>query len=382
MLIKTYDSHCPHADYLPKGRDYLFFDIETTGFLKDTTLLYLIGCGYYVGDTFHMIQWFNDDAVSEEQILKAFFEEFSKKNYTLISFNGESFDIPYLKRHYEMNELDSSFLSFCVSLDIYRLMRPFQYFLGMTHGRQKDWEEYLGIHREDTYNGGQLISLYKEYLKTHDSELLKLLLLHNRDDILGMSQLLPLLALLPLSDGNFTMNSVHYSDKVYESIGNAALEFEIELPLSLPTELGCQTDYGSFEASGKKLRLTIPSYVGELRHYYANYREYYYLPEEDRAIHYSIGRYVDPKHRRKAKASTCYGRRRDVFLPCTMAQHHYGFLIDSAPSKIKTTYRFEYPDRQNYVTMDDLLSVNPESINDYLCNYLKYIMTQYICQRA
>ena len=57
----------------------LFFDIETTGFSRDNTILYLIGCGYFAEEGFQFIQWFNDDGTSEEEILLAFQNILSKK---------------------------------------------------------------------------------------------------------------------------------------------------------------------------------------------------------------------------------------------------------------------------------------------------------------
>ena len=53
--------------------DILFFDIETTGFSGDTSQLYLIGCVYFDGFGWRMIQWFADTRDSEPQLLDAFF---------------------------------------------------------------------------------------------------------------------------------------------------------------------------------------------------------------------------------------------------------------------------------------------------------------------
>ena len=74
--------------------------------------------------------------------------------------------------------------------------------MGLENLKQKSIEQFLGIAREDKYNGGQLIEVYGEYLQTH-SELLKhLLILHNEDDLKGMPQILPILA-YPTSDRRF-----------------------------------------------------------------------------------------------------------------------------------------------------------------------------------
>ena len=57
--------------------------------------------------------------------------------------------------------------------------------------KQKSIEQFLGVHREDKYNGGQLIDVYREYLHTHEKFLFDLLILHNADDLRGMPSILP-----------------------------------------------------------------------------------------------------------------------------------------------------------------------------------------------
>ncbi|HEX3023441.1 MAG TPA: ribonuclease H-like domain-containing protein, partial [Lachnospiraceae bacterium] len=52
-----------------KLEEILFFDIETTGFSPESTLLYLIGCIYYQGGSWQITQWFADDNESEQNIL-------------------------------------------------------------------------------------------------------------------------------------------------------------------------------------------------------------------------------------------------------------------------------------------------------------------------
>ena len=115
----------PQEKIPEKTESFLFFDIETTGFSRDNTILYLIGCGYFAEEGFQFIQWFNDDGTSEEEILLAFQNILSKKDWQLVTFNGNSFDIPYLKRHYDLNELTCDIEKY-PSLDFYQFLKPFQ----------------------------------------------------------------------------------------------------------------------------------------------------------------------------------------------------------------------------------------------------------------
>ena len=60
---------------------------------------------------------------------------------------------------------------------------------------------------------------------------------------------------------------------------------------------------------------TTKSYVraeifeGEMRHFYSDYKNYYYLPKEDMAIHKSVAAYVDHEYREKCKTYNCYVRK-------------------------------------------------------------------------
>ncbi len=67
--------------------------------------------------------------------------------------------------------------------------------------------------------------------------------------------------------------------------------------------------------SGGKVTLKIPIFNGKLHYFYPNYKDYYYLPELDQAIHKSIAAYVDPQHRQQATAENCYTGKVGAFLP-------------------------------------------------------------------
>ena len=61
--------------------------------------------------------------------------------------------------------------------------------------------------------------------------------------------------------------------------------------------------------------MIVPIYEEELKYFYSNYKDYYYLPLEDTAIHKSIGYFVEKEFREQAKASTCYTRKISCYLP-------------------------------------------------------------------
>ena len=184
----------------------VFFDIETTGFSADYNTVYLIGCIWPEGDQLRFIQWFADTKTAEADVLNAFFE-FLKNFCTLVHFNGDMFDIPFVTKRAGTLKLTPTFD--CVeSIDIFRRIKPFKKLLGLPDMKQKTIERFLKISREDLYNGGELIEVYLDYLKTRDEEEKRLLLLHNEDDLKGMPSLLPVLFYPDFFAQDFTLSSV------------------------------------------------------------------------------------------------------------------------------------------------------------------------------
>ena len=146
----------------------VFFDIETTGFSADYNTVYLIGCIWPEGDHLRFIQWFADTKAAEADVLTAFFY-FIKDFRTLVHFNGDMFDIPFVTRRAKALKLTPAFDS-VESVDIFRRIKPFKKLLGLPDMKQKTIERFLKIGRKDLYNGGELIEVYLDYLRTHDQK--------------------------------------------------------------------------------------------------------------------------------------------------------------------------------------------------------------------
>ncbi|MGB9595264.1 MAG: ribonuclease H-like domain-containing protein [Candidatus Poribacteria bacterium] len=75
-------------------QEIVFLDIETTGL--SNTPLFLIGLLYFDGDKLVIDQLFARD-YSEEAHLLHYFSEFMPKFNVLVTFNGKSFDIPFIR---------------------------------------------------------------------------------------------------------------------------------------------------------------------------------------------------------------------------------------------------------------------------------------------
>lgn len=307
----TIEKHLDWPDTYPLSRlgaldSLLFFDIETTGFSGDTSCLYLIGCAFHREDGWRLVQWFADRPGAEVELLDAFFG-LLKDFRVLVHFNGDSFDIPFLLKRCRHLGLPYDF-SGIESVDIYKRIRPYRKLLGLESMKQKAIEQFLHISRTDIYSGGQLIEVYGDYLVTHETRLLDMLLLHNEDDLKGMGLILPILNYPDFFEHEFRLLAT-------EEAPGPALTLTCESDFSVPVPFQCDCEIVRCEGEGRRLTFTVRLYEGTLKHFYSNYRDYYYLIYEDTAVHKSVGEYVAREARVRATASNCYTKKSGLFLP-------------------------------------------------------------------
>ncbi|NLZ82316.1 MAG: ribonuclease H-like domain-containing protein, partial [Clostridiales bacterium] len=305
--------------------DLLFFDIETTGFSADTSYLYLIGCIYYENNSFHLIQWFSENIKEEEKVIASFFN-FVKAYKVLLHYNGSGFDIPYIQKKCFLLKLPYSFDN-VVSFDIYKKIYPYKKIFNLPNLKQKTIELFLKIYRKDNFSGGDLIEVYQSFIgkkglenlkklrekqlpsdKPSESELLlHALLLHNEDDIKGLVLISPILTYVDIFEKPFQITNA--------SINDNTLRIEFEIVSSVSKPIIYKLDNIRLDVNDSHGTISIDIYEGELKHYYDNYKDYYYLPAEDKAIHKSVAAYVDKDFKEKAKPSSSYTRKNGTFVP-------------------------------------------------------------------
>ena len=352
-------------EYIPEGA--VFIDIETTGLKKETDMISLLGCGTVTDGLLCIVQWFNDDGISEEDILKDFLKFLEKHPGPLITFNGGRFDLPFLRAHLCYNELvrnqyNCPLLDNRDTLDLYILLRRFAPLFSMKKASQKAWEEHMGIHRLDTLSGHQAAVSYREYLRTKKKEYCDPILDHNAEDIRYLAAIPALLSYRQFEEGRFSLESME-EGRIRD---RSAILFHIRLACELYRPLFIENKRGILSAEGTDLLLSLPVYEGKMYHYYPDHKDYFYLPAEDRAVHKSIGKYVDPDHRTKAVKENCYIPVESVFLPGPWQKAAYGFNTD--PCLPVPAYGLSYEDRADYFNLDDLLDKGKgrDILNAYL----------------
>lgn len=339
----------------------VFFDIETTGFSAKKNAIYLIGSLRPEGDHWQLTQWLAEDKSTDEQraILNAFFADIATCT-RLVTYNGATFDLPFIDKKCEALGLMAR-LSHWEHLDLYKEIRRLNKVLKLESLKLKAVEAFLGIHREDEYSGGALIPIFETFAKSGNENLKQLLLLHNYEDIRDMLFILPMLAYQYLFTGNsmFTIQT-----NITKQPGDSQLQLSLTplhpLPKPLPalslslaptpdrpataslttdcaaidspaadslstapsgggTDPSCPGCTITLTAGTDKVLLTLPLLSAELKFFYENHKDYYYLPAEDCAIHKSVAGFVDKDFRRRATPKNCYTKKAGVFLPQPMA---------------------------------------------------------------
>lgn len=308
-LLPEYD-----IENLAALNEVLFLDIETTGLTAKNTNLYLIGCIYYEDGHWNAIQWFAEKYEDELSLLTAFFE-FASNYKFLIHYNGNKFDIPYLLSKCQEFSLDNNFDNF-TGVDIYKRIYSCRNILPLPDLKQKTVEEFLEIDRDDKYTGKELISKYHDYVCEHNESDYNEIVLHNLDDLKGM---LKIISVLSYSDIFNRSVRVMKAQANYYNDQNHKRSQEIILKLKLSSALPKAVSFKSlgcyFSGEGLNASLRIPLFEEELKYFYSNYKNYYYLPAEDIAMHKSVATFVDKAHRIQANASNCYTRKKSLYLP-------------------------------------------------------------------
>lgn len=172
----------------------VFLDIETTGLSPMRSFIYLIGLVFIdlKKVTMHITQLIAEDRDEEEEILKLMKERL--KGYkTVVTYNGNSFDLPFIAKRAERYGIEPIAMD---SFDMYEKLRLHKDTLKLDGLKQKNIEKKLGITREDRYNGGECISFYKDYVKNKNQESFDRFVLHNYDDLLYMPATMSILDLL------------------------------------------------------------------------------------------------------------------------------------------------------------------------------------------
>lgn len=351
------------VEKIDKKDSVIFLDIETTGFSSKTCMIYLIGCCYLDNGRWTLKQWLAESPADELLILKDFIS-FTENFSTMIHFNGNQFDLPFIANRCE--KYDINFKADSMNgVDIYKRIYPYRFFLKLPNCKQKTIEEWLGIDRQDTMQGGELIPVYQEYCHSFDADALQLLLQHNADDVAGMLKVLPILLYSDFFHETYHIRKVQsnsYRDANQDKKKELLISFQFEAALPKPLSYHANDCY--FSANGTEGILKIPVYQEEMKFFYTDYKDYYYLPEEDMAIHKSVSAYVDTAFRKQATASNCYTRKFSTYLP------QWDYLFEPF-------FKRDYQSKNLFFELTEELKTNRDAFSLYVSHILSMLVKEH-----
>jgi uncharacterized protein YprB with RNaseH-like and TPR domain len=161
-----------------------YLDIETTGL--SMAPLFLIGLMYAQGERLVVDQLFARDYSEEETVLR-FLGELMPRFDILVTFNGITFDVPFIQERMTIHRL--SFSPPAVHIDLLPLARS------VVGGRTPNHRlQTLEMHlckrkRVGDISGAEIPDAYHDFVRTGDAKDMANIFHHNRLDLVTMLQL-------------------------------------------------------------------------------------------------------------------------------------------------------------------------------------------------
>jgi uncharacterized protein YprB with RNaseH-like and TPR domain len=176
----------PFLHYLAgfcQDQDFAIIDIETLG-LSERPII-LLGIAKVDGDKVCTSQFLLRDIPDEPGAIWALVSQLEPKS-SLISYNGRSFDIPYIKQRLAYYGLDSALENphFDLLHFTRRALRP-----KLSDCRLDTVEKYIGVRRHINVPGALVPHFYETYLKTKNVGPLVPIVEHNKQDLLTLGSL-------------------------------------------------------------------------------------------------------------------------------------------------------------------------------------------------
>nr|MBN1229592.1 ribonuclease H-like domain-containing protein [Anaerolineae bacterium] len=168
--------------------NYLFLDTETTG-LGGGSFAFLIGCGFFTADLQFVVQQYFLRGPSEEETALRLVDSLLGPEKALVTFNGQTFDIPLLASRCVMNRC-SPRISSIPNLDLLHPARRLWRRRLSSCSLGSLESHILQLARTQKDVPGSLIPyLYRQYLQTGNARDMARVVYHNTTDLLSMVSL-------------------------------------------------------------------------------------------------------------------------------------------------------------------------------------------------
>ena len=183
----------------PVAEETLFLDLETTG-LGGEALIFLVGLLHREGDCYRLRQWFCHDVVAEGRVLLRLAKELARRP-TVVTYNGDSFDLPFIDRRMRFHRLDGVPAGVS-SVDLLAVVRKC-YRKSWPDCRLATAEKRLLKKQRSAVDvpGKEAPLRFQDFKAGGPAGLIEPVIYHNRIDLTSLAALLPILTSLDDSKG-------------------------------------------------------------------------------------------------------------------------------------------------------------------------------------
>lgn len=191
-------------DTLKLNKDTIILDIETTGVSRVNSNVIIVG----ILDSNNILSQFAIDNIKNEKQLLIKIKPFLE-NKTIITYNGENFDIPFLKDRYDFYNIES--FKENSQFDLYRYFLKNRLINDIYNFSLQDIEKYLNIERYENFEFNEDFILYKD-LNNID---LSKILLHNKYDVMNTKKVYDAIYFLEKRKIFFVNNTKFHIKDIY-----------------------------------------------------------------------------------------------------------------------------------------------------------------------
>ena len=182
-LCKRVARACKIRGLLPA--DFIFMDIETTGLSGSP--LFLVGVMIWENGGFEVRQFLARDYAEEGAVIASFIEACSDTRL-LVTFNGKTFDLPFIRARAAVNKL--SFDLDLAHLDLLQVGRRV-WGRSLPNCKLQTLERFVcGRTRVGDIPGSEIPDAYHEYVRTRNARQIVDVLKHNVLDLVTLADLM------------------------------------------------------------------------------------------------------------------------------------------------------------------------------------------------
>ena len=113
--------------------------------------------------------------------------------------------------------------------------------------------------------------------------------------------------------------------------------------------------------SSDKGKLRVPLVNAVMKHFFRDFENYYYLKDEDTAIHSSLAEFISSSMKKRATVSTAYVKKEGVFLP-------------QYKEEITPSFKTSLKSRLNYFEFSEAFLSSEKQMQIYLTGLLSGLL--------